>query len=124
MRAIDSIINATRDKRSSIEVPEWGLPPLYFGPLTTADMDTVAERLKAEDGIDGEHKAREYDRRIALLVLKAEYEDGTRVFEWGDRLALRDHAEWSVMQRVIAKMYSSLIPPGKDAKETMQNAKN
>lgn len=128
MRAIDSIAKRHQGLRRPITVPEWAGPDgepltLYFGPLTTADMDDVAARLRKDDGIDAEHPAREHDRRLGLLIMKAEDEDGNRVFEWGDMIQLREKAEWHVLQRILAFMYGSALP-GKNAEERAEAAKN
>ena len=84
---IDKVVAAHKKRRRSLEVPEWDLT-LYFGPLVMADMQAVADRMKKSDGIEDPTKS-EQDRRIYLLIEKAELKDGTRAFQYGDRMTLK-----------------------------------
>lgn len=123
MRPIDSIISASKLARTRVEVPECGLV-LYFPPMTTAHRDAVHERIRAEQGLDLEHPARESDRQIQYLIEMAELEDGTKAFEPGDAIALRDNLPWPVLQRVLALgVYRSVIA-GTTPEQRSESAKN
>jgi len=105
MRTIDKVLKARSENRRSILVPEWD-ETLYFSPLTTNDMISVADRMQDEGK---EASKNELERRVVLLIQKAELEDGSNAFEWGDRITLMESAEWDVLQRVIAFMYRSAM---------------
>jgi|GEM_PF-1209238 len=116
MRPIDLIKKARHNNRRSVEVSEWGVT-LYFTPLTTNDILAVEERMSEEDGKDPNKN--QLEKRVYLLIQKAELEDGSRAFTWGDRIELLESAEWAVLQRVIAFMYASSVSgPG-----TLEDAK-
>lgn len=105
MRTIDKVLKARSENRRSILVPEWD-ETLYFSPLTTNDMISVADRMQDEGR---EASKNELERRVVLLIQKAELEDGSNAFEWGDRITLMESAEWDVLQRVVAFMYRSAM---------------
>lgn len=122
-RPIDKVLKARLDGRRHIHVPEWDLD-LYFSTLTTNDMIAVADRMK-EEGRDA--AANDYERRIVLLIQKAELEDGTKAFTFGDRMALMESADWDVLQRVVAFMYRSALSvtssdEAKKKSETKENS--
>lgn len=106
VRPIDRVVQARRQARRSIVVPEWDGLALYFSPVTTLDVQAVHDRMR-EDGRDAEQN--QLEKRVILLIQKAELEDGSRAFEFGDRIALMENAEWSVLMRVIGFMYESAL---------------
>lgn len=118
-RLIDKVLAHHRASRTKVEVPEWGVD-IYFGPLTTSDM--IAARARAgsstdEDGNPVVDPGAEEQRRLVLLVAKAEFEDGTAAFNYGDIEVLKTRAHWSILQRLIAAMYQSsvrTVAEGKD----------
>lgn len=115
-RPIDKIRQASRDQRRSIEVEGWGLE-LFFRPLTTADIEAVDASMRDDGKAPEEHRQ---DRRIRLLVEKAELEDGSRAFRPGDIHHLKQEADYVVLQRVIGFMYKAAVPTveaGKDESE-------
>lgn len=126
-RPIDAVIAAHNRSRNKIEVPEWGLD-LYFGPLTTSDMIVAEER--AGEPQDGEGKpvdspSHRRQKQLMLLVQKAELEDGTRAFEFGDIEYLKSRADFLVVQRLIAAMYGGAlrsVEEGKAPSETTQTS--
>jgi len=105
MRTIDKVLKARSENRRSIDVPEWD-ETLYFSPLTTNDMISVADRMQEEGK---EASKNELERRVVLLIQKAELKDGSKAFAWGDRVTLMESAEWDVLQRVVAFMYRSAM---------------
>lgn len=110
-RAIDKVRAAYRNRRRKEEVPEWDMT-LYFGPLTTADNEAVDLRMQDEDGLDPE--VRKYDRRIYLLIHKAELEDGSRAFDFGDFHYLKNEADFMVLSRLWAVMFQGALQIGED----------
>lgn len=112
MRVIDRIVQARKATRRPIQVPEWpdenGDPTtLYFGVLTHADVQAVRDRLR-DGGKDPEHHREE--ERALLLVSKAEMEDGSRAFEYGDLRTLQSEVAWATYNRLLTFMYQSSFP--------------
>ena len=85
--------------RKRIEVPEWGDEhgPLviYARPMTLREKNRIFGR--AEKGASLEALA-------DLVILKAEDEEGRKLFRPEDRLALITHAEADVIARVAAEI--------------------
>jgi len=104
-RPIDKIRRATRDRRRSIEIEAWDLT-LYFGPLTTSDVEAVDAAME-DDGRDPQSHSQE--RRIRLLIEKAELEDGSPAFRPGDRHYLYNEADYTLLNQVVAFMYQSAV---------------
>jgi hypothetical protein len=96
-RAIDIIRRASRAERRMLEVPEWEGLKLYFGRLTTGDVQGTAER-NPKDMIE---------RNIYLVIAKAQLEDGTPAFNVGDKHHLTHEADFMVTQRVINFMFET-----------------
>lgn len=103
MALIDKIKKRHAKVRRSIEVPEWGAT-LYFGPLTPNDMEAAVARMR-DEGLDP--AMHETHKRVTLLFLKAEDEEGNSVFEFGHRVEFMEKVEWAVLQRVVAFMYAA-----------------
>lgn len=116
-RPIDRIRQKTRDRRQRVEVEDWDLI-LYFGPLTTADVEAVEASLR-DDGKDpDEHRT---ERRLRLLVEKAELEDGSSAFRPGDVHHLRNEASYVTLQQVIGKMFRAAVDVDEAKKESVEN---
>jgi len=104
-RPIDRIRQATRDRRQRVPVEPWDLV-LYFGPLTTSDVAAV-EAAMEDDGRDPQEHTQE--RRLRLLIEKAELEDGSRAFRPGDLHYLKTEADYVTLQQVVAKMFTAAV---------------
>jgi len=104
-RPIDRIRQATRDRRQRVPVEPWDLV-LYFGPLTTSDVEAV-EAAMEDDGRDPQEHTQE--RRLRLLIEKAELEDGSRAFRPGDLHHLKSEADYVTLQQVVAKMFTAAV---------------
>lgn len=115
-RAIDAVRGAYRSKRRSCPVPEWGLT-LHFGPLTTDDIIAVEQRLGMEEGAD---KQPDYAwrKRILLLIHKAELDDGSKAFSFGDEHYLRTESDFLILQRVTGFMYGASLSLEQEKKES------
>ena len=72
-RPIDRVRQAYGGATRSMKVPEWGGLELFFGPLTTADMEAV----------DARDPKSSYDRNLILLIYKAKDADGKPLFGMG-----------------------------------------
>jgi len=97
-RPIDSVVRSFDNRRRPIEIPKWGMT-LWFGPLVQADLDAVEER---------EPKNR-YERQVMLLIMKAELEDGSQAFVWGDKHTLMTKADVVILNTLFAHMYGAAI---------------
>lgn len=109
-KAIDIIRRASRSERKCIEVPEWEGLKLYFAKLTTADVQSVAER-NPKDVIE---------RNMYLMIAKAQDEDGAPAFELGDRHFLNSEADFLVVQRVVNFMFESASVTMDEAKQAIK----
>lgn len=107
-RPIDRIRASYKGRRRPIEMEDWDLT-LYFGPLTTADMEAVEERMRDELGEEPEKHR--HTKNLLLLIHKAELEDGSRAFTFGDMHYLKTEADYTKIQRLVAHMYSSSLGP-------------
>ena len=87
---------ATKAKRRSIKVKEWG-KELFFTPICLADFDKVAQLM---EGNDGSVMA----RQVYLLIFKAQDKAGKRVLNIGDYDGLMTKADPFVLARVIGFM--------------------
>lgn len=104
-KPIDRIRKAYRDRRRSIEVPEWDGLELFFSPLTTADVAAADDRMQDRDGKEpAKHR---HERNIYLLIATAELEDGSPAFRLGDKAFLMTEAEYAVIQRLVGFLYST-----------------
>ena len=109
-RPIDVIRRCSSAMKREIVVPEWEGMTLYFGKMTAADWDAVEMRNPKTD----------MDRHLLLLIKMARLEDGTPAFQMGDRTYLRDEAELTVLQRVIAFMYEGQYASVEQAEEAIE----
>jgi len=106
VRPIDAVVEAFRAKRRQHEVPEWGLT-LYFGPITAYEMEEVGKRAKGKG---------QFEQNIILLIYKARNAEGRPVFEMGDKEALKNEADLTVLQRLVNFMWDGVS----DAKERVE----
>ena len=89
-----------------IEIPEWGPEagvPLvaYFKPITLAQKQSF-QTVGEKEG---------YLNRLAYIVVtKLEDQDGKRVFDRGDAIALRNEADPDVIARVVAEIMTAPSP--------------
>lgn len=110
MRAIDKVRKGvTRRRRKFGPIKLWDNLELWFGPLTTDDMEAVDSRLVDEGFEDPLAEKNRHRRNILLLIHKAEDKDGSKAFQFGDEHYLRTEADYLIMQTMIAFMYESAI---------------
>ena len=110
MKAIDVIRRHTIDTRRAKTISEWhvdGEPlVLYFGKVSVEDMEAVAER----------NPKNTFDRNLIMLVSKAQSEDGSPAFDFGDIPFLRK-ADFIIVQELINFMYETSYGSVEEAKE-------
>ena len=103
-RAIDKLRKAFRvDARSSYAIKSGDelILKLYWTPLTIADRDRI-------NNIIGALKIQETDNSldfaIQMVIEKAEDEDGKKLFQSGDRAAIRNQLPMNIVLDIMAKM--------------------
>jgi len=96
MGAIDKAIAHFKDKgQQVINVLEWDLD-VYFTPFTIGEKETLTK-----------HDGMEFYLRA--LILKAEDEQGEKIFTLADRKKLKDHVDGSVVQRIVNEMSTMAV---------------
>lgn len=106
-----SIIEQVRERyhtldRRRIEVPEWGVT-LYAKPYTLADRRRLQSAMARSDE----------EGFAALIVYKAEMENGDPAFAREDVPMLLRAAEASVLERVVGQICASTPATTEDAKK-------
>lgn len=101
-RAVDLIKQNVRNESRSIVMPQWGGLELFFGKLTLADMEQVAE--------EGGKNMSSQERNLRLLINKAKDKDGKLLFSAGDRYTLQNEAEYADVLKVINFMFEVAAP--------------
>lgn len=98
-RAIDKVRAAFSRKTRSIVIPEWDGLELFFGPLTTADLDAVEARQPKTVN----------ERNLLLLIHKARDKDGATLFSFGDLHYLRTEAAMAPLNQAFEAMYGVTV---------------
>ena len=110
LRAIDKIRAACAATRRQLVVPELGIE-MYFGKLTTADVQGVLERDPKTT----------LDRNIMLVAMKAQDVDGKPLFSMGDVHTLKAEVDFVIMQRIIDFMFDTAYPNIEKAEEEIKS---
>jgi len=71
---------------------------VYWHPLTIAERESIQKKSKEEDATDF---------ALSLMIEKALDSDGKRLFQDGDRAALRRDVEANVLQEIQMAMLTS-----------------
>jgi len=96
-RAIDKVRSAYNVSKRKLVVPEFDDLELWFGRLTTSDMQAVLAREPKDS----------YEQDLHLLIHKAQDAEGKPAFQMGDLHYLKTEADYVVLRRVIAFMYDA-----------------
>jgi len=82
------------------EVVKNGEPILtiYWNPLTISERESIQKKSKTDDA---------NDFALALMIEKAKDKDGKRLFQEGDKAALRREVEAAVLQEIQLAMLES-----------------
>jgi hypothetical protein len=104
-RLIDRIIAKAVTGTRKIAVPEWEAE-LYFEPLTRAQMEDAMPK----DSVDRPATT----QSLFLLVHMAKDAEGNRVFRPTDIEKLRQKADLSVLTKVEAFMWGTVLPSEKE----------
>ena len=103
-RAIDKLRKAFRvDSRSSYAIKSGDelILKIYWTPLTIADRDrinNIIEALKLQETDSS------LDFAIQMVIEKAEDENGKKLFQSGDRAAIRNQLPMNIVLDIMAKM--------------------
>ena len=104
VRAIDKLKQAfSVEERSSYSVFKGDelVLKIFWTPLTIADRDTINSTLIAMNKGQDEGSL---DFALQVIVTKAEYETGVKMFSSGDLPALRREIPLSVLLDIMTKM--------------------
>ena len=103
-RAIDKLRKAFRvDARSSYAIKSGDelILKIYWTPLTIADRDrinNIIEALKLQETDNS------LDFGIQMVIEKAEDQNGKKLFQSGDRAAIRNQLPMNIVLDIMAKM--------------------
>ena len=71
---------------------------IYWNPLTIAERESIQKKTDSDDA---------NDFALQLLIEKAKDENGTRLFQDGDRASLRREVEASILQEIQLAMINA-----------------
>ena len=71
---------------------------IYWHPLTIAEREMIQQKSNSEDA---------NDFALQLMIEKAKDENGTRLFQDGDRASLRREVEASILQEIQLAMINA-----------------
>ena len=104
-RAIDKVRSSYQAAKRQYVAPEFDNLEVWFGPLTTADMQAVAAREPKDT----------YEQDLMLLIHKATDAEGKPAFQMGDLHYLKTEADYLALRRMIGFMYQSTTLSEKEA---------
>ena len=86
---------------------------VYWHPLTIAERESIQKKTGIEDT---------NDYALQLMIEKALYKDGTRLFQDGDRASLRREVEANILQEIQLAMIEAGQTRGvKEAKAELKS---
>ena len=106
-KAIDKVRAAYNASKRQFVIPEFDNLELWFGRLTTADMQAVLAREPKDT----------YEQDLLLLIHKAQDAEGKPAFQMGDLHYLKTEADYVVLRRVIAFMYDATALAEKEVEQ-------
>ena len=71
---------------------------IYWNPLTIAERESIQKKTDSDDA---------NDFALQLMIEKAKDENGTRLFQDGDRASLRREVEASILQEIQLAMINA-----------------
>ena len=71
---------------------------VYWNPLTIAERESIQKKTNSEDA---------NDFALQLMIEKAKDENGTRLFQDGDKPSLRREVEASILQEIQLAMINA-----------------
>ena len=71
---------------------------IYWNPLTIAERESIQKKTDSDDA---------NDFALQLMIEKAKDQNGTRLFQDGDRASLRREVEASVLQEIQLAMINA-----------------
>ena len=86
---------------------------VYWNPLTIAERESIQKKTNSDDA---------NDFALQLMIEKAKDENGTRLFQDGDRASLRREVEASVLQEIQLAMINA--GADKEVKEAKADLKS
>ena len=86
---------------------------IYWHPLTIAERESIQKKTNSDDA---------NDFALQLMIEKAKDENGTKLFQDGDRASLRREVEASVLQEIQLAMINA--GADKEVKEAKADLKS
>ena len=86
---------------------------VYWNPLTIAERESIQKKTDSDDA---------NDFALQLMIEKAKDENGTRLFQDGDRASLRREVEASILQEIQLAMINA--GADKEVKEAKADLKS
>ena len=86
---------------------------VYWNPLTIAERESIQKKTNSDDA---------NDFALQLMIEKAKDENGTKLFQDGDRASLRREVEASVLQEIQLAMINA--GADKEVKEAKADLKS
>lgn len=86
---------------------------IYWNPLTIAERESIQKKTDSDDA---------NDFALQLMIEKAKDENGTRLFQDGDRASLRREVEANVLQEIqLAMIEAGQTKEVKEAKADLKS---
>ena len=104
LRAVDKLKQAfSVEKRSSYSIfkGEELILKIFWTPITIADRDTISNTLKAMNKSEDDGSL---DFALQVIIVKAQDEEGKRLFSEGDTAVLKREIPISVLLEIMARM--------------------
>ncbi len=99
---IRDFIKAENEKRLTefVVVPEWNNEKVFYQKISSQEYSKISKALE-KDQMMG---------MIDAIIMKAEYEDGSRMFTMADRAMLSEYRHPSVIISLAGKILDTLTP--------------
>lgn len=99
---ISEFIKAENEKRLTqyTIVPEWNDAKVFYQKLSVEEYSKISKAID-KDNMTG---------MVDVIIMKAEYEDGSRMFTMADRANLNRYRNPGVITRLAGKILDTLTP--------------
>ena len=115
-RAVDLLINkfgVSQLYKHDVKQDDEIILTVYWHPLTIAERESIQKKTSSDDP---------NEFALNLMIEKAKDENGTRLFQDGDRASLRREVEASILQEIQLAMINAGVD--KEVNEAKANLKS